>query len=248
MSLSPDALATLLAQPALAPPDGVTPNFDNPSNGNHLAYVVTTFCTVVSTLCLLLRLFAKGWLEKKIRVEEVLMLGAYGAYWGTAYAGYALIDTPGYYVHTWNLHNKDLIRPLYLILVYGCCYSTVLPLIKTAILLDWIRIFVPIDRTRSIFWWGCISVITLQSVWGILCILLLNMQCRPHAAIWEFYLPAKCYNLPKVMLVSASVQVASDIIMCFLPQRIIWNLQMNWQKKAGVSVIFGCPVSVEVDR
>jgi hypothetical protein len=36
-----------------------------------------------------------------------------GAYWGTAYAGYALIYTPGYGVHTWNLHNKDLIRPLY---------------------------------------------------------------------------------------------------------------------------------------
>jgi hypothetical protein len=36
-----------------------------------------------------------------------------GAYWGTAYAGYALIYTPGYGVHIWNLHNKDLIRPLY---------------------------------------------------------------------------------------------------------------------------------------
>jgi hypothetical protein len=45
--------------------------------------------------------------------------------------------------------------------------------------------------------------------------------------------------LPDVMLTSASVQVASDIIMFFLPQRNIWRLQMNWQKKLGVSVIFG---------
>ena len=36
-----------------------------------------------------------------------------GAYWGTAYAAYSLIYTPGYGVHTWNLHNKDLIKPLY---------------------------------------------------------------------------------------------------------------------------------------
>lgn len=36
-----------------------------------------------------------------------------GAYWGTAYAGYAMIYTPGYYVHTWNLRNGDLIQPLY---------------------------------------------------------------------------------------------------------------------------------------
>ena len=36
-----------------------------------------------------------------------------GAYWGTAYAAYSLIHTPGYGVSTWDLHNEDLIRPLY---------------------------------------------------------------------------------------------------------------------------------------
>ncbi|GLA60859.1 hypothetical protein AtubIFM54640_001357 [Aspergillus tubingensis] len=190
--MSPEALATLLDEPALAAPSGVTANFDNPPNSNTLAWV--------------------------------------GAYWGTAYAGYALIYTPGYYVHTWNLHNRDLIRPLYLILIYGCCYSAVLPLIKTAILLDWCRIFVPLNRTRNAFWWGCVSVITLQ----------------PHEAIWKFYLPSKCYSLPDVMLTSASVQVASDITMFFLPQRIIWRLQMNWQKKIGVSIIFGVGILASV--
>ncbi|KAJ5309981.1 uncharacterized protein N7443_002442 [Penicillium atrosanguineum] len=65
------------------------------------------------------------------------------------------------------------------------------------------------------------------------------MQCRPHEAIWKFYLPSKCYSLPDVMLTSASVQVVSDIAMFLLPQRIIWGLGMNWQKKIGVSVLFG---------
>jgi hypothetical protein len=135
--------------------------------------------------------------------------------------------------------DRGLANGWQLILIYGCCYSAVLPLIKSAILLDWCRIFVPVDRTRNFFWWGCMAVICLQGIWGLLCILLLNMQCRPHAAIWKFYLPNKCYSLPDVILTSASVQVASDIIMFFLPQRIIWRLQMNWQKKLGVSVIFG---------
>lgn len=43
----------------------------------------------------------------------VLMFGAYGAFWGTAYAGYAMILAPGYYVHQWHLRNADLVRPLY---------------------------------------------------------------------------------------------------------------------------------------
>jgi hypothetical protein len=41
------------------------------------------------------------------------------------------------------------------------------------------------------------------------------------------------------MLTSACVQVFTDWSMVLLPQRIIWGLQMNWQKKIGISLIFG---------
>ncbi|KAK1855253.1 60s ribosomal protein l36 [Colletotrichum chrysophilum] len=238
MSLSSDELEALLASPALAPPEGVTPNFDNPPNQNDLAWAVTTACMVIATLCLFLRCYARLWIEKKVRIEE--------AYWGTAYAADGMIWTPGYYVHTWNLRNKDLIQPLYLILVYGCCYSAVLPLIKTAILLDWCRIFTAGDKRKSVFWWCCMGVVGFQCLWGILCIILLNIQCTPHNAIWEFYLPSKCFALPKVMLTSASVQVATDIVMVLLPQRIIWGLQMNLQRKIGISIIFGVGILASI--
>ncbi|GAB1192743.1 hypothetical protein APSETT444_001939 [Aspergillus pseudonomiae] len=76
--MSPEELDALLEAPALVPPPGVTPNFDNPSSHNDYAWGITT-----------------------------------GAYWGTAYAAYGMIYTPGYYVHTWDLRNRDLIRPLY---------------------------------------------------------------------------------------------------------------------------------------
>ncbi|KXJ91813.1 hypothetical protein Micbo1qcDRAFT_233206 [Microdochium bolleyi] len=238
-----EALAALLASPALAPPAGVTPEFDSPPNQNTLAYAVTSVLSCILTLCVLVRLYGRGYLERKFGVEDALMILGYGAYWGTAYAGYELILTPGYYVHTWNLRLGDMIRPGYLILIYGCCYSAVLPLIKTAILLDWCRIFVPGDRSRNAFWWGCILLSVLQCLWGLICIVLLNMQCVPHNAIWEFYVPSKCYSLPKVMLSSASVQVITDIAMVLLPQRMIWKLQMSWKRKAGISFIFGIGVA-----
>ncbi|KAF5018330.1 hypothetical protein F66182_9691 [Fusarium sp. NRRL 66182] len=237
--MSPKELEALLAAPALQPPRGEEARFDNAPNRNGLALFVTTLCIVVSTLCLLLRAYIRMWKEKTIRREEVLMFGAYGAFWGTAYAGYAMVETPGYYVHQWHLRNGDPVCPLYLILVHGCCYSAVLPLIKTAILVDWSRVFVLGDKRRSAFWWGCIVLGGLQCVWGVACITLLNMQCIPHRAIWEFYLPSRCYHLPSVMLGSASVQVVTDFAMVLLPQRIIWTLHLSWQKKLGVSVIFG---------
>lgn len=68
--MDPEALAKLLATPALPAPPGVTPNFENPPNSDVLAWFVTTFCMVVATMCLFLRMFAREWLEKRIRVEE----------------------------------------------------------------------------------------------------------------------------------------------------------------------------------
>lgn len=126
-----------------------------------------------------------------------------------------------------------------LILIYGCAYSVVLPCLKIAILLDWCDIFVVHARRESAFWWGCMFVSAIQAIWGVLCVILLNTQCVPYQAIWDFYLESKCYKASDVMLTSASVQVVSDVCMVLLPQKVIWGLNMNVQKKLGVAVMFG---------
>lgn len=68
--MEPDALAELLAAPAHAAPDGVTPNFENPPNKNGLAWFVTTICAVVVTSSVCLRLVARVWMYRRIRIEE----------------------------------------------------------------------------------------------------------------------------------------------------------------------------------
>jgi hypothetical protein len=112
-------------------------------------------------------------------------------------------------------------------------------LIKTAVLLDWARVFVVTDKARSAFSWCCMILADFQCLWGICCVVLLNLQCIPHNAIWEFYVPAKCYDLPSVILGSAAVQVVTDLAMVLLPQRAIWSLHMSWRRKLGISIMFG---------
>lgn len=68
--MSSNELAALLASPAMEPPDGVTPDFDNPPNKNSLAWFVTTLCMVVATIFFCLRLYAVTWKTKKVRPEE----------------------------------------------------------------------------------------------------------------------------------------------------------------------------------
>lgn len=36
-----------------------------------------------------------------------------GNYWGAAYATFKMVDTPGYFVHQWNVRLKDVIPTNY---------------------------------------------------------------------------------------------------------------------------------------
>lgn len=234
------AAALDLDGPALAPPDGVTPNFDRVENQNELAIFVLTLCAVVATLCLFLRAYARAWLLRKVGLEEALIVAAYGCFWGTLYPSYAMIETCGYFVHQWNVRLGNMIPTTYWILVFGVCYSVVLPLLKIAILLEWCRMFVPRgNRTKSYFYWGCVGLITLQIVTGVGIVIALNLQCIPHAAIYDFTVAGQCFPLYNIQVTSASIQLFSDVAIFLLPQRVIWELKMSWQKRLGVSIVFG---------
>jgi hypothetical protein len=56
--------------PALAPPDGVFSNFDNPDNQNELARGVLAACAAVATVCLLLRAYGRFYLLRKVSPED----------------------------------------------------------------------------------------------------------------------------------------------------------------------------------
>jgi hypothetical protein len=119
----------------------------------------------------------------------------------------------------------------------------VLPLLKVAIMIEWVRLFVPGIRMKSPFFWGVMVISFVQIAAGIAIIIALNLQCTPHTRIWDFTVPnGKCFNLYTLQVISASIQLGSDISMFCLPQHIIWSLKMTWQRRLGVAAIFGMGV------
>ncbi|KAJ0121783.1 hypothetical protein J7T55_008950 [Diaporthe amygdali] len=215
----------ILNGPAMAPPAGETSDFENPPNENGLAIGVLVTMIVISTFCVLVRLYARVYLLRKVQVEE----------------NFAMVETPGYFVHTWNVRVKDMLPTQYYILVFGVCYSFVLPFLKVAILTEWTRMFVPRGtHMKNAFFWGCMTVCFVQIGAGVATIIALNLQCIPHAAIWDLTITdAQCFELYPLQVSSASIQLVSDIAIFLLPQRVIWTLKMTWQKRLGVSVVFG---------
>ncbi|KAI1401769.1 hypothetical protein F4819DRAFT_313527 [Hypoxylon fuscum] len=235
--LPKDQQEALLNGAALAPPAGITSNFDNPPNNNGLAHGVIAACVAVATICILIRAYARLVLFKGVKLEDYMILVAFGTYICWTVFALLLSKTPGYFVHQWDIRLRDTIDTVFYIHYAGIFYSITLPLIKIAILLEWTRMLVP-RGTKNLFMWVCYGVIVTQVLAMISIVFALCFVCIPYEKIWDITLPGHCIKKLNIDVGAAVVHLCTDIVMLILPQKVIWGLQMSFRKRFGVSVFF----------
>ncbi|KAI0392628.1 hypothetical protein F5Y17DRAFT_435669 [Xylariaceae sp. FL0594] len=231
--------AAILARPALAPPDGVTANFENPPNMNTLANGVLVAGIVLASLAILIRLHSWAFVLTSLRgrLEGVLVITGFLFYLGY---GICLLHIAngglGWWVHQWDVTVGDTIDFSYWVYIAGLLYNVGIASVKVAILMEWMRIFTP--RDHNAFWWLCMAVISLNVAYYIAATIVEGMQCTPRALIWDPTVQGTCLNTRTVELTSSSVNVVSDLIILLTPQFVIWRLQLSRARKAGVAAIF----------
>ena len=64
------ALRTLLEGPAMSPPAGVVPDFDNPANFDDYATVCNSLCIAFATLAVVLRMYTKVFILRVLAWED----------------------------------------------------------------------------------------------------------------------------------------------------------------------------------
>lgn len=99
--------------------------------------------------------------------------------------------------------------------------------VRQAILLQWITIFVP-KGTRNLFFWTCHVVFWVNTVFYITTGVLIIVDQRSGGE--------------GLSLASACVNMIIDIIILFLPQKVIWSLHMSNARKVGISAVFSLGV------
>jgi hypothetical protein len=109
--------------------------------------------------------------------------------------------------------------------------------LKVGILLEWIKIFVP-HGTRNLFWWVSIIVLVVNIGLYVAFVFVEIFACSPRQKIWNLILHGKCLDLGTVNVVSAIINLLSDIAILLLPQRAIWSLHMSLRKKIKVAPMF----------
>jgi hypothetical protein len=108
---------------------------------------------------------------------------------------------------------------------------------KSAIILEWIHIFVPM-RTRNAFSWTGHILIAVTVAFYVAFLVTTQFYCSPREKIWHTWLPGTCLNRRLIDSSSALFNAVLDFVIFILPQRVIWSLNISTSKKLGVSLIF----------
>lgn len=122
-----------------------------------------------------------------------------------------------------------------------CMFLSLIITINTAILVEWICIFLPDGgNQRPLFFWTCHFIIWANIVYFTVAVILANLSCVPHEYLWNrTIMGGYCrVNTAHLAIATACLAFAIDTIVLFIPQRIIWTLNTSQRRKLGVSIVF----------
>ncbi|KAI0173110.1 hypothetical protein GGR52DRAFT_571608 [Hypoxylon sp. FL1284] len=230
------SLEEILSRPGLPPPDGIVPDFDNRPNRNAMSLAVVGVFTGLVVVAFFFRATSTIFYIRKLYVDDVLCFLAFGTYIVSIWSAFTIIITTGSLIHQWNLHVRDVN-----VNTFDTVYGLNMLFAKPAVLLEWIRIFVP-RPTRNAFFVTCWILIVINCRFYIAGILAVNFGCHPREKSWYTWLPGTCVDRKRMDIVSSYINLASDIAILLLPQRVIWSLNMSPKRRIGISVIFSMGV------
>ncbi|KAI1279070.1 hypothetical protein F5Y07DRAFT_397163 [Xylaria sp. FL0933] len=235
--------------PTIPAPEGYMSMLDNPPNSNYIALPIITLCTVLAAISFVTRFYAK-FLGKKLNVADYLTFLAFPVFWVYVYYSYKLSWTGGYLVHLWDIRLGAAPAFNYITWLATLLYLWIIALIKCAILLEWVDIFVP-KGERGYFTYTCWATCFAFSALSFIIFILDLVNCTPFDGNWNILIPGVVcrFAIPQFGLASATTNFTLDLIPLLLSQKVIWGLNLSWRKKIGVSFIFlfgvaGCAASL----
>ena len=142
--------------------------------------------------------------------------------------------------HLWNL-NSDIIKLPQSVgeitkSLYGCylAYATAITFTKYSIMATYLRIFPKGRLHYTVYAAGVI----VTSFW--LCsIFAIIFTCTPVQGAWDYSMDRKCIDIVMYFYIAAGFNIATDLLLCFLPLPTIWALRMPKTQRVVVCVLFG---------
>ncbi|KAH8730008.1 hypothetical protein GQ44DRAFT_673671 [Phaeosphaeriaceae sp. PMI808] len=228
----------ILDSPAEKPPAGIKPNFVDPWSMEHGAVAALISLYVITTLIVFVRVYVQRRVARKFIAEDYVILVAWLIYTGAFIPVGVLLARAPMGVHQWNITLRKFSKYLFYQYVEFIIWGILILLLKVAILLQYLRLFVP-DGLRGLAFWASHIVLWLNVAYYIAFTFIFMFVCQPRALFWDKTITnGKCLDIFGINVISAVICVVSDLAILILPQRMIWQLQLPKKKKIGLCILF----------
>ncbi|KAK6542031.1 hypothetical protein TWF694_007802 [Orbilia ellipsospora] len=152
--------------------------------------------------------------------------------WALAVMNYFMIKY-GTGRHIATVTIEELIPTLRYWFAYQIIYPLVLLFIKLSILSFYRGISPQTWYRNTVYGVGFFAV-----AWSIAFILAYIFECPNPSTAWSLTFPKGCVNLPALYYSTASINIASDLIILLLPIPVLHQLQIDRRRKFALIAIF----------
>ncbi|KAI1475140.1 hypothetical protein F4774DRAFT_398150 [Daldinia eschscholtzii] len=219
--------------PLLPNPDGSPPNFDNPVSLTLATYSVTIILVVISSVLVLLRVHAHMKAYKKLGLDDYFCLISWVL--TTVYSA-VVISSTSTARHIWDVPMSAIDASwLKRSAVLATIYGPAMWFAKTAILTMYLRLF----SVKAWMKWCCHIGIGFLfcAYWSLVPISI--VYNFPHGnEHWDIAMSLDGQPAQIPFVVMGLISVISDLYILVLPFPILFTLQIPWDRKVGLILIF----------
>ncbi|GFF76359.1 hypothetical protein IFM61606_03816 [Aspergillus udagawae] len=213
--------------------------YDYRDSARYWNVVTQATCLAISTILVWMRMYSKLLITKAPGWEDFCCVLAW-----MGLVAYVVItfeaDKYGNGIHIWEVDESDLQRYSKWANTSQIIYGPLIFITKLSVILLYLRVFAPSFRSKTFL---CIhALIWLNLGFYFADTIVKIFECSPRAKIWDKTLKGHCININIPIIVTSSINVASDFLILVLPIVSVWRLQMRNSKKWGTSAIFAAGI------
>ncbi|KAI4091212.1 MAG: hypothetical protein LQ339_008189 [Xanthoria mediterranea] len=229
----------LLHEPALDTPPGLHRHMSTQSPEQAGVYVCSVLVAVVPGTLLCLRLYTKLRILRRSDWTDYLTVIAYLMLIAMLAIGRFCLSAGGG-AHQWNITLEQFHRVVFWAWVNEILYSPVISIIKTVILLQYIRLFAPNRSVDPLLFFASWTLIALIVLWNFACFWVSIFACSPVEKFWNTLITdGKCLNFSLNILLTCLFNIITDVVILILPSRAVWRLRIPLKKKFAIVSLFG---------
>ncbi|KAL8649407.1 MAG: hypothetical protein Q9226_005587 [Calogaya cf. arnoldii] len=118
-------------------------------------------------------------------------------------------------------------------------YAPTIFFVKSAILLQYLRLLAPTRSANRTLYISCRVIIVLTLVYYIISTAITIFACSPREKMWNpLITDGHCLNNNAGVLFTSLFNIVSDIVILVLPARSVWKLQIPRAKKIKIVALF----------